>query len=596
MRFLFLCLISASVFAGDSYVKIPPDSGGGGGTWGSITGMLSSQTDLQIALNLKLNKSGGTMSGDINMGTKDLKNFGNLRYSNNNVMISDAGVGNAFNGTTRFKLVEGQLWTSGAAALDWELYKLIGNWTNQGNFTVTGNVAATDVIASGNAIAVDGIFSGDVSATNGTFSGNISAANYPPIITGNASTVAVYDQTGALYYSAYLSVDPNNGVMSYSNNAATVAGINFLSANISTGSNSNGFNGININYSAPTSTDINFLAFTNQASASAINFKASNIFNYADMSGSIAGHYFNNSGDAPNFTGSEVNNSGNISGPISLSRLVNTGNGVDTVGQQIQISGAHQTLTGLEINMNSATLPTTSQAVGLKIDGGALNVGSLLDSQLTQIASAMSLNSIGGQFKVSAGFPVNAGQYVFGNNLAPVMNFDDEMTADGSGLDLGFAAVGFVGDLSIADGTTVDAINMALAGAGNSSGGGDLNNLTMYYAAGLLPSGGTTVPLNTVGFKTSSIICGSSPNCWGLKVSDDTAHNYVGKLAIGTASKKVSNSSVGLELGGTTQAFLPSRLTTAERDALTAIEGMVIYNTTVQKHQGYDGTVWNNFY
>jgi hypothetical protein len=39
--------------------------GDGGGTWGSIIGTLSAQTDLQTALDAKLNKSGGTMSGGL---------------------------------------------------------------------------------------------------------------------------------------------------------------------------------------------------------------------------------------------------------------------------------------------------------------------------------------------------------------------------------------------------------------------------------------------------------------------------------------------------------------------------------------------------
>lgn len=38
------------------------------------------------------------------------------------------------------------------------------------------------------------------------------------------------------------------------------------------------------------------------------------------------------------------------------------------------------------------------------------------------------------------------------------------------------------------------------------------------------------------------------------------------------------------------------RLTTAERDALTAEAGMIVFNTTVSKHQGYDGSAWQNFY
>lgn len=44
-------------------------AGGGGGTWGSITGTLSSQTDLQAALNAKLSLSGGTLTGPLTINT-----------------------------------------------------------------------------------------------------------------------------------------------------------------------------------------------------------------------------------------------------------------------------------------------------------------------------------------------------------------------------------------------------------------------------------------------------------------------------------------------------------------------------------------------
>jgi len=49
-------------------------------------------------------------------------------------------------------------------------------------------------------------------------------------------------------------------------------------------------------------------------------------------------------------------------------------------------------------------------------------------------------------------------------------------------------------------------------------------------------------------------------------------------------------------LPSTTGSFTPNVLTTTERNALTATAGMMIYNSTTNKHQGYDGSAWNDFY
>ena len=46
-------------------------------------------------------------------------------------------------------------------------------------------------------------------------------------------------------------------------------------------------------------------------------------------------------------------------------------------------------------------------------------------------------------------------------------------------------------------------------------------------------------------------------------------------------------------------AFYPPIMTTAERDTYTSagiVAGAIIYNSSVNKHQGYDGTNWNNFW
>lgn len=51
-----------------------------------------------------------------------------------------------------------------------------------------------------------------------------------------------------------------------------------------------------------------------------------------------------------------------------------------------------------------------------------------------------------------------------------------------------------------------------------------------------------------------------------------------------------------LDVKSTTSGMLPPRMTTTERDVMTPIAGEMIYNTTLNKHQGYDGTIWNSLY
>jgi hypothetical protein len=47
----------------------------------------------------------------------------------------------------------------------------------------------------------------------------------------------------------------------------------------------------------------------------------------------------------------------------------------------------------------------------------------------------------------------------------------------------------------------------------------------------------------------------------------------------------------------TTKGFLPPRMTSVQRNAIaTPAAGLIVYDTTVNKHYGYDGTTWNAFY
>ena len=46
----------------------------------------------------------------------------------------------------------------------------------------------------------------------------------------------------------------------------------------------------------------------------------------------------------------------------------------------------------------------------------------------------------------------------------------------------------------------------------------------------------------------------------------------------------------------TTSGLLLPRLTTTERDAITATAGETIFNTTTSKAQSYDGAVWRDLW
>ena len=69
-----------------------------------------------------------------------------------------------------------------------------------------------------------------------------------------------------------------------------------------------------------------------------------------------------------------------------------------------------------------------------------------------------------------------------------------------------------------------------------------------------------------------------------------TEGNFTQHLLIGAAANPAT--SAILELQTTTGALLLSRMTTTQRDALTAVNGMIIYNTTDNVIQGYENGAW----
>ncbi len=75
--------------------------------------------------------------------------------------------------------------------------------------------------------------------------------------------------------------------------------------------------------------------------------------------------------------------------------------------------------------------------------------------------------------------------------------------------------------------------------------------------------------------------------------SNTDRSTFAGKLTVGTNSD--TTSSAVLEASSTTQGFLPPRLTTTQRDAITTpVAGLTIWNTTNTQLEVYDGSYWKN--
>ena len=64
-----------------------------------------------------------------------------------------------------------------------------------------------------------------------------------------------------------------------------------------------------------------------------------------------------------------------------------------------------------------------------------------------------------------------------------------------------------------------------------------------------------------------------------------------------TTSSTTLDASAKLQVDSTTQGFLPPRMTTTQRDAIaTPAAGLMIYNTTTNKAQCYNGTAWQDLF
>jgi len=119
------------------------------------------------------------------------------------------------------------------------------------------------------------------------------------------------------------------------------------------------------------------------------------------------------------------------------------------------------------------------------------------------------------------------------------------------------------------------------------------NSINRFY---VYNASGNTEPLSI--FQTSSNILingGFAPVDAGFRLDVNGTARVQSTLKVGATTTQ--NTSAVLDVESTTRGFLPPRMTTAQRDLISSpAAGLVIYNTSTNKHQGYNGTTWNDFY
>ena len=103
---------------------------------------------------------------------------------------------------------------------------------------------------------------------------------------------------------------------------------------------------------------------------------------------------------------------------------------------------------------------------------------------------------------------------------------------------------------------------------------------------------GPVGPQGATGLLTSGAVAGNTPYWSGSAwvVNNSNIHNNGAGVGIGTTNPSAS---AKVEIASTTQGFLPPRMTTAQRDAITSPSiGLVIYNTTTNCLNYFVGGGW----
>lgn len=246
--------------------------------------------------------------------------------------------------------------------------------------------------------------------------------------------------------------------------------------------------------------------------------------------------------------------------------------------------------------VRAAYLDGDVEITGALSFGGALSIGklsafatqALVDGggTPTSIHSLITQPTVGDNVTLTSADSISV-------NTAALITVGDNSTVGTSFI--GIAALGLPAVLTMGTGSTIDRLYAALFALSLDAGaaGGTVDEMGLCRAVAI-PNGVTTVN-NLYGFLFDLPFGDPGTTSWGFYDRPGKHNYFAGDLLIGgTAGSDdvVTNSSTALQIKSTTKTFLNARMTTAERDALTAVNGMQLYNTSTDKLQVYAAGSW----
>jgi hypothetical protein len=261
------------------------------------------------------------------------------------------------------------------------------------------------------------------------------------------------------------------------------------------------------------------------------------------------------------------------------------------VGETIKIGASNTSTVGISIGSFSFANSNNTVTIGRTSKGNFTGIGTIVGA-----SSQVSFTSGAGQ-SIAIGYQTAAihrgcvvmngavsearGQFVAGNAIYPIGNEDDPITEVyfGNGVQRGYLQNPSSQTILRSNGVgTSYSINGSGAFGTDFAGG----NITI--------AGGKGTGTGTSG---DVIFSTATPTTTGTTLQTLTQRWFIKGSSGILANVSTPNASAQLQVDSTTQGFLPPRMTTTQKNAIsTPAAGLMVYDTTLNLISVYNGTMW----